>query len=214
MTRRVMDNLYKELENNGFTFIEQEWRFLSKGCGGKEDYICFGVLRNSDGVPFTPMHLYKILNIARQKKAYMVQIIGEKDIKNPRLAAAANATPMKKNDIRVCFIQMGLIRAIEKARVPVMESLGRSFAYCQEDESVLALEKTLEQLQEELVRFELRARDVDFLVRNSIRFRWFLKKEEETFSRMNEIMDYMESDAYEERAETLCMAFLALSMTL
>ena len=144
MTRKVMDNLYKELESNGVsTFIEQEWRFLSKGCGGKEDYICFGVLRNSDGVPFTPMHLYKILNIARQKKAYMVQIIGEKDIKNPRLAAAANATPMKKNDIRVCFIQMGLIRAIEKARVPVMESLGRSFAYCQEDESVLALEKNL-----------------------------------------------------------------------
>lgn len=214
MTRKVMDNLYKELESNGFTFIEQEWRFLSKGCGGKEDYICYGVLRNSDGVAFTPMHLYKILNIARQKNTYMVQIIGTKEIKNPRQAAIAQSTEIKKNDIRVCFIQKGLFQAIEKARVPVMESLRRSFEYCQEDEAVLALEKTLEQLQEEMVRFNSRTRDVDWLKRNSIRFRWFVKKEEETFSRMNEIMDYMESEAYQERAEVLCMAFLALSMTL
>ena len=126
----------------------------------------------------------------------------------------AQSTAIKKNDIRVCFIQKGLFQAIEKARVPVMESLRRSFAYCQEDEAVLALEKTLEQLQEEMVRFNSRTRDVDWLKRNSIRFRWFVKKEEETFSRMNEIMDYMESEAYQERAEALCMAFLALSMTL
>ena len=213
MTRKVMDNLYKELESNGFTFIEQEWRFLSKGFGGKEDYICYGVLRNSDGVVFTPMHLYKILNIARQKNTYMVQIIGKKEIKNPRQAAIAQETPMKKNDILVCFIQKGLLQAIEKARVPVVESLRRSFEYCQEDESVMALDANLERLQEELVRFVTRTRDVYLLERNSLHFRWFLKKEEDAFSRMNEMMGYMESEAYKERAEALCMGFLTLSMT-
>ena len=213
MTRIVMDNLYKELESNGFTFIEQEWRFLSKQYGGKEDYVSCGVLRNLDGGVFTPAHLYKILNIARQKKTYMVQIIGKKEIKNPLKYAVAAAPPIKKNELLVCFIQKGLLQAIENARTPVLESLRRSFEYCQEDETVLALDATLERLQDELVRFVSRTRDVYLLERNSIHFRWFLDKEEAAFSRINEMMGYMESEAYKERAEALCMAFLVLSTT-
>ena len=71
----------------------------------------------------------------------------------------------------------------------------------------------MERLQDELVRFVSRTRDVYLLERNSIHFRWFLDKEEAAFSRINEMMGYMESEAYKERAEALCMAFLVLSTT-
>lgn len=209
MTRRVMENLYRELEKNGYTFIEQGWRFLDKRYDGNDDFVSYGVLRSGDGVSFTPYRLLGILKMAKRKKTYMLQVRGKKEVhKVP--TAADTSVPLQENDIVVCFIQKGLLQTMADAREPVVESLRRSFWYCQEDEKTLALDETLGRLREELALFESRAYDTFLLEQNSVHFRRFVKREANAFLEMDDMIPSIENEAHRKWTESLRMAFITL----
>lgn len=211
MTRRVMENLYKELEKYGYTFIEQGFRFLDKRYDGNDDFVSYGILRRDDGEALTHMRLLGILKMAKRKKTYMIQVRGEKEVR--KVPTAANPIiPLQKNDMVVCFIQRGLIQVLADARLPVAESLRNSFWYCQENEKALALDEAFERLRKELVLFEKRAHDCFLLERNCVHFRRFVKREAKAFFEMDEMTACIEDGAQQRRAESLRMAFITLHL--
>ena len=204
-----MENLYKELEKYGYTFIEQEWRFLDKRYDGNYDFVSYGILRRDDGEALTHMRLLGILKMAKRKKTYMIQVRGEKEVR--KVPTAANPIiPLQKNDMVVCFIQQGLIQVLVDSREPVAESLRNSFWYCQENEKALALDEAFERLRKELVLFDTLAHDVHSLERNSVHFRRFVKREAVAYMEMDEMMTCIENVAHQRQAESLQMAFVTL----
>ncbi len=209
MTRRVMENLYKELEKYGYTFIEQGFRFLDKRYDGNDDFVSYGILRRGDGYAMTPMRLQDILQMARRKKTYMVQVRGKKEVHSSSMAAN-QSIPLQKNDMVVCFIQQGLLQVMADARKSVAESFRNSFWYCQENEKALALDEAFERLRKELVLFDTLAHDVHSLERNSVHFRRFVKREAVAYMEMDEMMTCIENVAHQRQAESLQMAFVTL----
>ena len=201
MTLKVMNNLYKELEEKGITFIQYGWRFLDKRYNGADDFVSWGILRNTDKGEDTMRTLKTCMTIAKRKKTYVIEVRDPKEISD-----------LQKNDIVICFVQKGLFQAISEARLPVVDSLQRSFWYYQEDEKALALGVTLKRLQDEMVLFDSRANDLYLLNQNSIHFRRFIKREADVFLNLDEMMNYMENAAYRKRAETLCLALIALQL--
>lgn len=197
MTRNVMSMLYKELASNGFSFTEQGYRFLSEIHGGKDDYVSYGVLRKKDGCAFTPEDLHLILGIARHKHTHVVQL---------------QATPLRDNGIQLGFIQRGLLQMIAAARAPVTELLRKSFGYCQEEESILSLERTLEQLQWEMDLFESQTRDVHALERSSTHFRTFLQKELDACLYIKDMLAHIEDSDYREWVRTLHLGINVLRL--
>ena len=64
MTRKMMDELYEELNRIGITFTEKESRFAPKMVIGLDDFSVSGPLRNVDGDVFTIERMAEVLAIA------------------------------------------------------------------------------------------------------------------------------------------------------
>ena len=65
MTKRRMENLYKDLEAIGISFHECECSIMNKYQGGHDDVISVGILKDSCGAIITYARLKKILAIAK-----------------------------------------------------------------------------------------------------------------------------------------------------
>ena len=114
MTRRRMENLYKELETVGIKFFECESSIMNKYQGGKDDMISVGILKDSCGAIITDARLKKILAIAKKKKTYVLirPEKGELQVNGSRRRTPA---PLTANEMVVCFIQVGVMDTFKEA---------------------------------------------------------------------------------------------------
>ena len=208
MTRRVMNNLYEKLYENGFEFMEcnyshfKEWSAVSW-------YTSYGIMSEKEGTALTAERLSKILAIAKSKKTYLILL---PEIREVRVHWRSAGPPLKlqENEWTACFVQKGLCQTIKDAGIPVIDSLKRSFPYYQEEEEILELETVLDGLLEELEAFERNVYNVHLLEAHAVPLRRFLTDKGEVFRHDLDIQAYMENKACQERVESLCEAVLAL----
>lgn len=198
MSKRTMDNLFKELHKNGFEFEEAESRCWGKFYGGPEDLGVNGFLYNRDETPLTTEQINQILEIAKKKKTYLSIM--------PELKG-------RKGGTVVCFLQEGLFKTMASGIPPVTHSLRRHFLYLQEDEKVLKLDEALKQLHSQLASFQAEAYDSALLRDASARLRKLLRVEGPIIEREREICEYMGNALEYNQAEALCKTIYCMRLT-
>lgn len=205
MTRRRMENLYKELEAAGIKFFECECSIMNKYQGGKDDVISVGILKDSCGSVITDARLKKILAIAKKKKTYVLirPEKGELQVNGSRRKTPA---PLTANEMVVCFIQVGVIDTFKGAHAKVDAILKQHFLHFQEDEEILEVETALNILFGRMREFEFLAYDLVVLPMNSSALNRSFKGYSSVFTRMNEMLDYMNGEVEKKQAATMCFA--------
>ena len=205
MTRRRMENLYKDLEAIGISFHECECSIMNKYQGGHDDVISVGILKDSCGAIITDARLKKILAIAKKKKTYVLirPEKGELQVNGSRRKTPA---PLTANEMVVCFIQAGVMDTFKDACAKVDAVLKQHFLHYQEDEAILELESNLKILFARMREFEHLAYNLVVLRMNSGTLNKSFKERGIVFTRMNEMLDYMNGPLEKQQAATLCFA--------
>lgn len=197
MTRKRMDRLYNELDAIGLGFEEGETRYLDKFYGKNSDLSAIGFLHNRDETPLTIEKLAEVVAVAKTKQTYCVVI--------PEIATS-------KRGALVCFLQYGLIKAIEVEAPLVSDSLRQNFSYLQEEENVLELDSALQRILQSLEDFREKSYDHASVLSTSRLLRKAINKEGHVLSRDKEIYEYM-SDVFGYcQAEKLCNAINCLQL--
>lgn len=205
MTRRRMENLYKELETVGIKFFECESSIMNKYQGGKDDVISVGILKDSCGSVITDARLKKILAIAKKKKTYVL-IRPEKGELQLNGSRRKTPEPLTANEMVVCFIQVGVIDTFKGAYAKVDAILKQHFLHFQEDKEILDLETALNMLFTGIREFEFLAYDLVVLQTHSSALSRSFKGYSSVFTRMNEMLDYMNGPLEKQHAATMCFA--------
>lgn len=205
MTRRRMENLYKELEAVGINFFECEGSIMNKCQGGKDDVISVGILKDARGSVITEARLKKILAIAKKKKTYVL-IRPEKGELRVNGSRRETSAPLTANEMVVCFIQIGVIDTFKGAYAKVDAILKQHFLHFQEDEEILELETALNILFSRMREFEFLAYDLVVWRTHSLALNRSFKGYSSVFTRMNEMLDYMNGPLEKQHAATLCFA--------
>lgn len=205
MTRRRMGNLYKALEAIGLVFEECDCSMMNKYQGGNDDVISIGILRDFDGSVITDTRLKKILDIAKKKKSYMLLPPMKKELQIKRNVGSGTIR-LNANDMVVCFIQAGLIDTFKDAYSQVDNLLKRHFLHFQEDEDILELESALNILFAQIREFEFLAYELLVLRMNSSALSRSLGGRGIVFTRMTEMIGYMNGDVEKKHAATMCFA--------
>lgn len=198
MSKRTMDNLFKELYANGLEFEEAESRCWDTFYGGPGDLSVNGFLYNRDETPLATEQINKILEIAKKKKTYLSIMT---DLKG------------RKGGAVVCFLQEGFFKTMASGIPPVTHSLRRHFLYLQEDEKVLKLDEALQQLRSILASFQLDAYDSALLPDASARIRKALRFQGHIIEREREICEYMGNALEYKQAEALCKTIYCMRLT-
>lgn len=178
MTRKMMDELYEELNRIGITFTEKESRFAPKMVIGLDDFSVSGPLRNVDGDVFTMERMAEVLAIAEKKAAFLFVKAGE---------------TYGKPTLAVCFMQRGLFETIYSVR-PITGSLQRNFWYVQEDAKAMALHAILKRFTLAVDKFLTYSHGVHSLYSDSAAIRDMIYRNEALFKK-EEIATYMDSDS-------------------
>lgn len=205
MTRRRMKNLYKELKTINTSFHECEWSIMNKYQGGKDDVISVGILKDTCGSVITDTRLKEILAIAKKKNTYVLIRPEGRELK-VNGSRREKSVPFNANELVVCFIQVGVMDTFRDAHSKVDALLKQHFLYYQEDEAIIELERNLRILFAWMRDFEFLAYDLVVLRRNSAALSWNFKERSPVFTRMNEMLDYMNGPLEKQQAATLCFA--------
>ena len=205
MTKRRMENLYKDLEAIGISFHECECSIMNKYQGGHDDVISVGILKDTCGAIITDARLKKILAIAKKKKTYVLirPEKGELQVNGSRRKTPA---PLTANEMVVCFIQAGVMDTFKDAYAKVDALLKQHFLHYQEDEAILELESNLKILFARMREFEFLAYDLVVWQTHSLALNRSFKGYSSVFTRMKEMLDYMNGPLEKQQAATLCFA--------
>lgn len=198
MTKRMMDNLYKELDAIGLEFKEVEARCWGKFSGGFDDLSTNGFLSNRTEALVTTEQLAEVLAIAKRKKTYFIVM---------------TELEAKKGGLFVCFLQQGFFKTVEDAIPPVTRSLRRHFSYFQEDEKVMKMDEALQRLPEKLESFQDAAYDIERLTETSGHIRKAIREEGRIIEQEREIYEYMGNALEYKQAEALCNVIYCMRLT-
>lgn len=197
MTRGMMDRLCKKLDAIGLGFEEGETRYLDKFYGKNSDLSVIGFLHNRDETPMTMERLAEVLEIAKTKQTYCIVM--------PEIATS-------KRGVLVCFLQYGLINAIEVEAPLVSDSLRQNFSYLQEEETVMKLDAAVQRFSKLVTEFRRKACDPARLTDTSSLLRRAINEEGHILVRDKKIYEYM-SDVFGYcQAEKLCSAIYCMQV--
>lgn len=205
MTRRRMENLYKDLEAIGISFHECECSIMNKYQGGHDDVISVGILKDTGVSVLTEARLREVLSIAKKKKTYVLIRPEVREFK-ANGSRRGDSVPLTANERVVCFIQAGVMDTFKDAYAKVDALLKQHFLHYQEDEAILELESNLKILFARMREFEHLAYNLVVLRMNSGTLNKSFKERGIVFTRMNEMLDYMNGPLEKQQAATLCFA--------
>lgn len=199
MTRKMMIDLYKELDEIRIGFDGAETRHWDSVKGDMSDLSTRGFLYNRDEAPMEMEQLAKVLEIAKAKQTYFVVM--------PEIAAM-------KRGVFVCFLQQGLFQTAEKVIPSVTRNLRRNFSYLQEEEEAIKLDVALQELHKKLANYQLEAYNSTHLIDASRHLRSAIREDGNIIENKRPIRGYM-ADVFELRqAEALCSAISCMQLTL
>lgn len=205
MTKRRMENLYKDLEAIGISFHECECSIMNKYQGGHDDVISVGILKDTGVSVLTEARLREVLSIAKKKKTYVLIRPEVREFK-ANGSRRGDSVPLTANERVVCFIQAGVMDTFKDACAKVDALLKQHFLHYQEDEAILELESNLKILFARMREFEHLAYNLVVLRMNSGTLNKSFKERGIVFTRMNEMLDYMDGPLEKQQAATLCFA--------
>ena len=154
MTRRVMDNLYKELTETGIAFNECRFRMINRYYGGGDDFACHGILEDFENDTITDERLTGVLTLAKKKKAYLLINPEAKEIEIMERGKRV-MRKLRENEMVATFIQVGIFRVFAESYAKTDVMLKQHFSHYQEEESILELELILERIANQLQMWTL-----------------------------------------------------------
>ena len=205
MTKRRMENLYKDLEAIGISFHECECSIMNKYQGGHDDVISVGILKDTGVSVLTEARLREVLSIAKKKKTYVLIRPEVREFK-ANGSRRGDSVPLTANERVVCFIQAGVMDTFKDAYAKVDALLKQHFLHYQEDEAILELESNLKILFARMREFEFLAYDLVVWQTHSLALNRSFKGYSSVFTRMKEMLDYMNGPLEKQQAATLCFA--------
>ena len=195
MTRRKMNNLFKELESVGIYFEEYNACCAPKQYGGNDDIALNGMLCPRGEERLTRTQWGQIILMSEKKQIY-VALLQDKGT----------------TVYDVCFFEQGIFLTILDSVKTVSDSLKRNFLYHQEDPKILALASILERCLAEILSFSSKTSDVSSFQTAAFWFQEYLREKRKVFSSIKDISVYMDDSASNEQAERLYYAFDCLTL--
>ena len=197
MTRGMMDRLCKKLDAIGLGFEEGETRYLNKFYGKNTDLSIIGFLHNQDETPMTTERLAEVEAMAKTKQTYCIVM--------PEIATS-------KRGVLVCFLQYGLLDAIEVEAPLVADSLRQNFSYLQEEEQVIKLDAAVQRFSKSVTEFRRKVCDHARVTDTSRFLRRAINEEGHILMRDKEVCKYT-SDVFGNcQAEKLCSAIYCMQV--
>lgn len=204
MTRRIMNNLYKELVETGIAFDECHFRMINRYNGGGDDFACHGILEDFENDTITDERLAGVLALAKKKKAYLLIQPEAKEIEIMERGKRV-MRKLRENEMVATFIQVGIFRTFGEAYARTDAALKQSFLHYQEDESLLELEAILERVATQLQDFSLDAYDIDELAAHSALLRAVLFFDGTALTHRKGISAYANNYSERNSVETMCI---------
>lgn len=203
MTAKMLDEIGKVLKDNGFEFTAFGSRFNTNSQDNRVYYSYFGVLRDNEETTIAYRRLTGVLATMKEKEIFL--ILSPKVQTVRRYWEPLNkATYIEPREVMICFIEKGLFQTFEDAAVRVRDSLKENFAYFQEDENILNLERLVTQTHEAFAAFQRGAYDVQLVEGLSVQLRAHLLATDVTYS--GTFFPYLEDKAHRQDAEKMCSA--------
>lgn len=195
MTRRKMNNLFKELESVGIYFEEYDACCAPKQYGGNDDIALSGGLCPGGEERLTRTQWGQIILMSEKKQIY-VALLQDKGT----------------TVYDVCFFEQGIFLTILEAASTVLDSLKRNFLYYQEDPKILALASILERCPAEILSFSSKTSDVSSIKTAAFWFQEYIREQRNVFSSIKDISVYMDDSVSHKQAERLYYALDCLKL--
>lgn len=195
MTRRKMNNLFKELESVGIYFEEYEACCAPKQYGGNDDIALSGGLCPGGEDRLTRMQWEKIILISEKKQIY-VALLQDKGT----------------TVYDVCFFEQGIFLTILDAASTTLDSLKRNFLYYQEDPKIQELASILERCPAEILSFSSKTSDVASIKTAAFWFKEYIREQRNVFSSIKDLSVYMDDSVSHKQAERLYYALDCLKL--
>ena len=214
MTRRVMDNLCKELVEAGIAFDECHFRTVNhRYNGGGDEYACHGILEDFENDTITDERLADVLTLAKKKKTYLVIQPEAKEIEI-MVRGKRVLRELRENEMVVTFIQAGLFRAFAASYAETDALLKQHFLHYQEDVSILELELMLDRTANQLQIWTLSGNAYNSfkLEEHSAQLRAALSFDWTALTNQKEISAYANNYLERRSIETMCFAGVCLRL--
>lgn len=214
MTRRVMDNLCKELVETGIAFDECHFRTVNhRYNGGGDEYACHGILEDFENDTITDERLAGVLTLAKKKKTYLLIQPEAKEIEI-MVRGKRVVRELRENEMVVTFIQVGLFRAFAESYAETDALLKKHFLHYQEDAAILELELILERIANQVQTWTLsgNAYNTFKLEAHSAQLRAVLSSDGTALTHRNEISAYANNHSERKSIETMCFAGICMRL--
>ncbi len=203
MTTKMLDEIGEALKDNGFVFMEFGNRHCTSVRDSTTNYGYFGVLRDNGAESDASERLAGVLVAIKKKGIYLVLSPKVRTIRR-YWEMMSQSKAIGPREVMACFIEKGLFQVFEDTAVGVRDALKGNFAYQQEDEKILKLEKLITQTLDVFGGFRWGAYSIYLTEELSVRLREHLLATDIAYS--GEFFPYMEDNAQWHLAEEMCAA--------